>query len=102
VLAVFRISARLRRLPKVIAIHDCDIRDYDRELLARLIYPVVHPNLGFECCKGYYARVSTRLHGRVSRLFFTPLIRAIQDMMAQVPYLKFLDSFRYALAGSSR
>lgn len=82
-----------------IALHDCDILNYERDLLARLIYPLVHPNLGFEFAKGYYSRVSDRLHGRVTRLFFTPLIRAVQDMTPGLPYLRFLDSFRYALAG---
>jgi glucosyl-3-phosphoglycerate synthase len=85
---------------EVIALHDCDIRDYDRELLARLVYPLVHPNLGFEFAKGYYARISgQKLHGRVTRLFFTPLVRAIQDITPEIPYLRYLDSFRYALAG---
>lgn len=84
---------------EAIALHDCDILNYQRDLLARLIYPLVHPNLGFEYSKGYYSRVSDRLHGRVTRLFFTPLIRAIQDMTDEIPYLRFLDSFRYALAG---
>lgn len=84
---------------EVIGLHDCDIRNYSRELLARLMYPVAHPNLGLEFCKGYYARVSETLHGRVTRLFFTPLVRVIQEMMPEVPYLRFLDAFRYALAG---
>lgn len=84
---------------EVVALHDCDIRNYSRELLARLVYPVTHPNLGFEFAKGYYSRTSDRLHGRVTRLFFTPLVRAIQEMTPNVPYLRFLDSFRYALSG---
>jgi len=83
----------------VIALHDCDIVNYDRQLLARLCYPVAHPNLGFEFCKGYYARVTDRMHGRVTRLFLTPLVRALQSMAPQTPFLSFLDSFRYALAG---
>jgi glucosyl-3-phosphoglycerate synthase len=84
---------------EVIALHDCDIQNYTRELAARLVWPVAHPNLGMEFCKGFYARVSDRLHGRVTRLFFTPLVRAIQGMTPELPYLRFLDSFRYALAG---
>jgi len=84
---------------EVIALHDCDIVNYKRELLARLCYPVSNPNLGFEFCKGYYARVSTRMHGRVTRLFMTPLIRTMDSMVTGVPFLKFLDSFRYPLAG---
>lgn len=85
---------------EVIALHDCDIRNYSRELLARLCYPVVNPTLGFEFCKGYYARVTDhRMHGRVTRLFMTPLIRALESMAPGSPFLRFLDSFRYALAG---
>jgi glucosyl-3-phosphoglycerate synthase len=40
-------------LSRVIAMHDCDIRTYDRELLARLVYPTAHPNLNYEFAKGY-------------------------------------------------
>jgi glucosyl-3-phosphoglycerate synthase len=83
----------------VIALHDCDLLNYDRQLLARLCYPVANPNLGFEFCKGYYARVTDRMHGRVTRLFMTPLIRALESMTPGVPFLDFLDSFRYVLAG---
>lgn len=83
----------------VIALHDCDIVNYERQLLARLCYPVTHPHLGFEFCKGYYARVSDRMHGRVTRLFMTPLIRALQGMAPGAPFLEFLESFRYPLAG---
>jgi glucosyl-3-phosphoglycerate synthase len=83
----------------VIALHDCDIVNYDRQLLARLCYPVAHPNLGFEFCKGYYARVTTTMHGRVTRLFMNPLIRSMEGMAPGTPFLKFLDSFRYPLAG---
>ena len=84
---------------EVIALHDCDIVNYSRELLARLCYPVANPNLGYEFCKGYYARVSKSMHGRVTRLFMTPLIRAMDSMALGVPFVKFLDSFRYPLAG---
>jgi glucosyl-3-phosphoglycerate synthase len=88
-----------RRQSKVIALHDCDILSYDREYLARLCYPIANPNLGYEFCKGYYSRVTDRLHGRVTRLFFTPLIRSLQRMAGPQPLLAFLDSFRYPLAG---
>ncbi len=82
-----------------IALHDCDIVTYSRELLARLCYPVVNPNLNYEFCKGYYARVTDRLHGRVTRLFVTPLIRALKKMLGSNHFLEYLDSFRYILAG---
>jgi glucosyl-3-phosphoglycerate synthase len=83
----------------VIALHDCDILNYNRCFLARLCYPVANPNLGFEFCKGYYARVTNRMHGRATRLFMTPLVRAMGTLVPGVPLLGFLDSFRYALAG---
>ena len=83
----------------VIALHDCDIVNYDRLMLARLCYPVANPNLSFEFCKGFYARVTDRMHGRVTRLFMTPLVRAMEDMAPQATFLKFLGSFRYPLAG---
>ena len=88
-----------RRQSKVIALHDCDILSYDRTYLARLCYPVANPNLGYEFCKGYYARVTNQLHGRVTRLFITPLIRSLERLVGHQPILAFLDSFRYPLAG---
>lgn len=88
-----------RRRSKVIALHDCDIVSYNREYLARLCYPVANPNLGYEFCKGYYARVTDRMHGRVTRLFITPMIRALQRLVGPHPMLTFLDGFRYPLAG---
>jgi glucosyl-3-phosphoglycerate synthase len=83
----------------IIALHDCDIRNYDKSLLTRLCYPVANPNLGFEFCKGFYARVSEKMHGRVTRLFFTPLVRALLTIQPTTRFLRYLDSFRYALSG---
>jgi len=84
---------------EVIALHDCDIVNYNRELLARLCYPLADPSMGYEFCKGYYSRVTDRLYGRVTRLFITPLIRALQKLVGYHPFLVYLDSFRYPLAG---
>jgi len=83
----------------VIVLHDCDILSYEREFLARLCYPVVNPNLGYEFCKGYYARVTNKMHGRVTRLFVTPLLRSLERLLGYLPFLVYLDSFRYPLAG---
>ena len=83
-----------------VALHDCDILTYNRELLARLIYPVAHPQFNYEFCKGYYARVAGgKINGRVSRLLVTPLIRALKATVGNSEYLEFMDSFRYPLAG---
>ena len=84
---------------RVVAIHDCDVLDYRRVLLARLCYPTANPNLGYEFAKGYYGRVSDRLYGRVTRLFMTPLLQAMKSVLGPLPLLQYLDSFRYPLAG---
>lgn len=83
----------------VIALHDCDIVTYTRELLARLCYPVANPTLNYVFCKGYYSRVSNKMNGRVTRLLVTPLVRSLQQIIGQHGFLNFLDSFRYPLAG---
>ena len=84
---------------KVIALHDCDILTYSGEMLARLCYPTTSPILEYEFCKGYYSRVTDRMHGRVTRLLVTPLIRSLKKILGYLPLLEFLDSFRYPLAG---
>ncbi|MDI5986250.1 glycosyl transferase [Halomonas sp. M4R5S39] len=84
----------------VVALHDCDILTYDRGMLARLFYPVAHPHFNYEFCKGYYPRIAQgRLNGRVSRLMVTPLLRALKKMHGPLPYLEYLDSYRYPLSG---
>ncbi|MEE4191609.1 MAG: glycosyl transferase [Halieaceae bacterium] len=83
-----------------VALHDCDIVTYERELLARLIYPVANPNFSYAFCKGYYARVATdSMGGRVSRLFVTPLLRSLTKVCGYSEFLNYMDSFRYPLAG---
>ena len=83
-----------------IALHDCDILTYKRDLLARLLYPVANPTFGYKFCKGYYYRAAEgKLNGRVSRLLVTPLVRALKEILGYNPYLEYIDSFRYPLAG---
>ncbi len=84
---------------QTIALHDCDILTYSRDMLARLCYPVTSPSLDYDFCKGYYSRVTDRLHGRMTRLLVTPLIRSLQKILGHLPILIFFDSFRYPLAG---
>ncbi|MCA9502057.1 MAG: glycosyl transferase [Spirochaetaceae bacterium] len=84
---------------RVVATHDCDILDYGRDLLARLCYPTANPNMSYEFAKGYYSRVSDRMHGRVTRLFMTPFMRAMKSVIGPAPLLEYLESFRYPLAG---
>ena len=56
-----------------IALHDCDIVNY--------------------------SRVTNKMHGRVTRLMVTPLVRSLQQLVGPHRFLDFLDSFRYPLAG---
>ena len=85
---------------EAVALHDCDIVTYQRELLARLIYPIANPNFNYEFCKGFYSRFARgKINGRVSRLFVTPLLRALKCVIGNRDYLEFMDSFRYPLAG---
>lgn len=69
-----------------IVLHDCDILTYNREMLARLCYPVTSPSLDYDFCKGFYSRVTDRLHGRMTRLLVTPLVRSLQKILGYLPY----------------
>ncbi len=85
---------------EAIALHDCDILTYDRSLPARLFYPVANPAFSFDFCKGYYSRIDgDKLSGRATRLFVTPLLRALKKVIGHMDYLDFMDSFRYPLSG---
>ena len=84
----------------IVALHDCDILTYSRDMVARLFYPLAHPTFGYSFCKGYYFREADgQLRGRAARLLVTPLIRALRATTGQSQYLDFVDSFRYPLAG---
>lgn len=83
----------------IIALHDCDIVSYTRGLLDRLVYPTVMPSLDYLFCKGYYSRVTDRLHGRVTRLLVAPLIHSLIKVLGHLPILQYFNSFRYPLAG---
>ena len=84
---------------RVIALHDCDIITYSTDMLDWLVYPVASNKLDYEFCKGFYARTTNKLHGRVTRLFVTPLIRALIKVAGNKGILNYLNSFRYILAG---
>ena len=84
----------------VMAIHDCDILTYSRELLARLTYPVANPNFPYQVAKGYYPRIGEgKLNGRVTRLLVSPLLIALKRVIGDRDYLDYLRSFRYPLSG---
>jgi len=89
-----------KRNTQAVALHDCDIITYRRDMLAHLLYPVANPQFKYQFCKGYYPRIADNsMNGRASRLLVTPLVRALNQQIGGHKYLDFLDSFRYPLAG---
>jgi len=79
-----------------VAVHDADATTYDETHVRRLLFPLAN---GYRFTKGYYARVENgHLYGRLFRLFYVPLVRALAERH-DAPYLSYLDAFRYALAG---
>jgi len=85
---------------QAIALHDCDILTYNRQLLARLLYPIANPDFDYIFSKGYYFRATAdHLSGRVTRLLINPLLKTLKAFFGNIEYLEYLDSFRYALAG---
>lgn len=85
----------------VVAVQDSDIRNYAREMIVRLCWPVANPDAGFAFCKGFYRRHSAQLDGRVSRLLLRPLLLALERACGPVPVLRFVREFHYPLAGES-
>lgn len=84
----------------VMAIHDCDIVTYDRQLLDRLIYPMVNPSFPYQMAKGFYPRIGDgKLNGRVTRLLVSPLLIALKRVIGDRDYIDYLRSFRYPLSG---
>ncbi|MCB1333075.1 MAG: glycosyl transferase [Roseivivax sp.] len=84
----------------VMAIHDCDILTYSREMLARLVYPVANPVFPYQLSKGFYPRVGDgKLNGRVSRLLVSPLLISLKKVIGDRDYLDYLRAFRYPLSG---
>ncbi|UCG37975.1 MAG: glycosyl transferase [bacterium] len=88
-----------RRAFHAVALHDADIVTFTEEIPLRLLAPLVHPELRFAFCKGFYARVSgALLAGRVTRLLVVPLVSVLVKE-AFTPALRTIGAMRYALAG---
>jgi glucosyl-3-phosphoglycerate synthase len=87
---------------EAIALHDADITTYDRSYPLKLLYPLLEKEFGIAFNKAYYARISSEsrsLNGRVMRLFVTPLLTALTELLGYQNFLRYLNSFRYPLSG---
>jgi len=86
-----------------IAFHDADVLTYNSNYPAKLLYPLVDPDLDFLFNKAYYARIGNgerRMYGRVLRLFLNPCLKALQSKLQyQSRFIRYMQSFRYALSG---
>lgn len=85
-----------------IALHDADITTYDRSYPLKLLYPLLEREFGISFSKAYYARLGSEprsFHGRVTRLFVTPLITSLMEIFGYRDYLRYLDAYRYPLSG---
>ncbi|MFC5970628.1 glycosyl transferase family 2 [Halomarina salina] len=90
------LGAALANDTEYVVVHDADTTNYSERHVTRLLFPLAHDH---QFAKGYYARVEDeRLYGRLFRLFYAPLVRAL-DARHDAPLLDYLDAFRYALAG---
>lgn len=84
----------------VVALHDCDIVTYHRDMLTRLVYPLANPNFPYQLAKGFYPRIGEgKLNGRVSRLLVSPILIALKKVIGDRDYIDYLRSFRYPLSG---
>ncbi|MCU0537275.1 MAG: glucosyl-3-phosphoglycerate synthase [Hydrococcus sp. Prado102] len=87
---------------EAIALHDADIITYDRSYPLKLLYPLLEKEFGIAFNKAYYARISSEsrsMNGRVMRLFVTPLLTALTELLGYQNFLRYLHSFRYPLSG---
>ncbi|PSN17581.1 glucosyl-3-phosphoglycerate synthase [filamentous cyanobacterium CCP5] len=85
-----------------IALHDADITTYDSTYPLKLLYPLLEQEFGIAFNKAYYARIGENprsFHGRVTRLFVTPLITSLMELFGYRDYLRYLNAYRYPLSG---
>lgn len=80
-----------------LAFHDADIVTYSKDLLIRLLFPIVA--LKYQFSKGFYIRYNTQFYGRVVRLFYFPFVRALKDIFGSTEYIDYMGDFRYPLSG---
>jgi len=83
-----------------VVVHDADISTYEPAFVARLAHPIVDDRMGFDFVKGFYPRFDQHgLNGRVTRLLVGPLLDSLASAEPNHPSLRYLQSFRYPLAG---
>ena len=87
---------------EVVGLFDADIRTFGLSYPERMLRPLLDPSHGMAYVKAFYSRLSLEtqaLQGRATRLFVGPLLASLEQVFGPLPYLRYLRSFRYPLAG---
>ncbi len=87
---------------EVVALFDADIKTFTKSYPVRMLQPLLDPSLGISYVKAFYSRISLEtnsLQGRATRLFVGPLLTSLEKLFGEKQYLKYLQAFRYPLAG---
>ncbi len=90
------------RKSEVVALFDADIKTFSPSYPARMLQPLLDPSHGISYVKAFYSRLSLEsnvLQGRATRLFVDPLLSSLEQIFGSSPFLKYLQAFRYPLAG---
>ncbi len=90
------------RSSDVVALFDADIRTFKSSYPARMLHPLLDSSHGISYVKAFYSRLSIEnnsLQGRATRLFVGPLLTSLEQIFGQGAFLKYLQAFRYPLAG---
>lgn len=87
---------------EVIALFDADIRTFSPAYVHRMLMPLLDPSHGIAYVKAFYSRLcleERRLHGRATRLFVAPLLESLEQLLGSSAFLRYIQAFRYPLAG---
>ena len=87
---------------EVVGLFDADIRTFSAAYPERMLRPLLDRSHGVAYVKAFYSRLSLEtqaLQGRATRLFVGPLLASLEQIFGSLPYLRYLQSFRYPLAG---
>jgi glucosyl-3-phosphoglycerate synthase len=87
---------------EVVGLFDADIRTFGSAYPERMLRPLLDRSHGIAYVKAFYSRLSLETHalqGRATRLFVGPLLASLEQVFGPLPYLRYLQSFRYPLAG---
>ncbi len=90
------------RNSEVVSLFDADIKTFNSSYPIRMLQPLLDPSHGISYVKAFYSRLcldSKSLKGRATRLFVGPLLTSLEQVFGQGHFLKYLQAFRYPLAG---